>query len=208
MQRAMKHQSSPVRVGILGGTFDPPHHGHLLMAERARVQYDLHHVIFLPAGVPPHKRDEPITAREHRWAMTELACADHTGFFISRRELDREGPSYTIDTLRDFQERLGPETRLYFIMGQDSAEEVETWKQPQALREEVTLLVAPRPGKGESWQPEDLPEGMFPIDMPACDLSSTAIREAVAEGRPISHLVPAAVEAYIEKHNLYRTANT
>ena len=114
---------SPKRVGIFGGTFDPPHYAHLAMAERARQQYRLEGVIFLPAGQPPHKHGREVTAAEHRYLMTELACASNPHFFVSRLELEREGPSYTIETLREYQERFGAETRLYLIIGQDSAEE-------------------------------------------------------------------------------------
>jgi nicotinate-nucleotide adenylyltransferase len=194
----------PERVGILGGSFDPPHFGHLLVAENAREQCGLEQVLWLPAGTPPHKLDQTVTAAEHRYAMTQLACAESPSFVVARLELDRPGPSYTIETIRRLRELGSRRTRLYFIIGMDSALEFHTWREPQAILEEAQVVVAPRPGYSRDEESDHLPDGMHLLEMRSWPLSSTEIRERVAAGGSIRFLVPDDVRSYIAKYGLYQ----
>lgn len=196
------------RLGILGGTFDPIHHGHLVAAEEARHQLQLDRVLFVPAGTPPHKPRQPISPIHHRLQMVQLAIAGRPYFSVSRVDADRPGPCYTVDTLQLLRAEWGPEPAFFFIEGADSLADILTWRQPHRLLELCELAVVGRP-KVEL----DLPylEGRLPgltarihwVQMPRLEISSSDLRARVRDGRPIAYLVPLAVERYILEQGLY-----
>jgi nicotinate-nucleotide adenylyltransferase len=201
------------RVGVLGGTFDPVHYGHLVIAEEVYATLQLAEVVFVPAGQPPHKPGAEITAAEHRLAMLELAIASNPHFTISRVDLDRPGPSYTVDTLRLLRKQWGEETAIYFVIGGDSLEELLNWHDPPGVLEQLTHLVAVRrPGYNESEEYYDWLEACLPgikqrllvVNAPQFDISATDLRLRVAEGRPIKYQTPESVEQYIVQYSLYR----
>jgi nicotinate-nucleotide adenylyltransferase len=200
-----------VRLGVLGGTFDPPHVGHLLLAEEARLALGLGQVLFTPAGGPWRKAGQELSPREDRLAMVRLAVADNPHFAVSALEIEREGPSYTAETLAALRDQFGLETELFFIMGADSLADFPHWHEPQRILELARLAVAERP------EPEDvaLEEGLADdlaramrerviwLDMRRIDISSTAVRDRVRRGLSIRCWVPPAVEEYIRQHGLY-----
>ncbi len=197
------------RVGVFGGTFDPIHHGHLVAAEEVWHELKLDRVLFVPAGTPPHKRNQPVTPVHHRLAMVELAIASNPHFALSRVDVDRPGPSYTVDTVALLREELGPEAEIFFVMGMDSLAEIATWHQAQRLVELCRLAVVDRP-----WYQVDMAalEAAIPgivdrvilVHIPGLAISSTDIQQRVHSGRSIKYLVPAAVEEYIHAHGLYK----
>ncbi len=198
-----------MKLGVLGGTFDPIHMGHLLLAEQARDQLALQQVLFVPAGSPPHKPAQPVTLDHHRLAMVERAIAGHPAFAVSRVDLDRSGPSYTVDTLQLLRAEWGPAAQLYFILGADSLVELSTWHQPQRVLDQARLAVAERPGIEIDLPAleKELPGLAATIDwlsMPQVEISARDIQRYVRAGRSIRYQVPAAVETYIYKHGLYR----
>ena len=200
-------------VGLLGGTFDPIHYGHLVVAEEVRAALDLADMVFIPTGQPPHKREGTVTAAEHRFAMLELAIASNPHFSISRVELDRPGPSYTVETLRLLRQQWGGQTVFYFIIGWDSLEELTTWHDPAGILEQLAYLVAVhRPGyqkepgyrkRLENRLPE-IQQRLLTMPAPQLDISATDLRLRVAEGKPVKYQIPEAVERYIVQHGLYR----
>ncbi|HHW07683.1 MAG TPA: nicotinate-nucleotide adenylyltransferase [Clostridia bacterium] len=198
------------RIGIMGGTFDPIHYGHLVTAEAALHAYGLEEVVFVPSGKPPHKKDYHVTEAEHRYLMTILAVATNARFHVSRLEIDRTGYSYTIDTIKDFRGLYGPQTELYFITGADAILEILTWKNVQHLPELCQFIAATRPGfdlKALDRVFSELPElegRLHLLEVPALAISSSDIRQRVREGRPIKYLLPETVEHYIYKKGLYR----
>jgi len=197
------------RLGILGGTFDPIHHGHLVAAEEAHHQLRLDHVLFLPAGRPPHKPKRPISPVKHRLRMLELAIAGKPYFSISRVDVERPGPHYTVDALGLLRAEWGAEVTFYFIEGSDSLADISAWYQPQRLIELCELAVVERPGSRTHLpQLEEQLPGLTArihwVQMPFLDISSSDLRARVQAGRPISYLVPPAVEAYILEQGLYR----
>jgi nicotinate-nucleotide adenylyltransferase len=197
-----------MRIGVIGGTFDPIHTGHLIVAEEVRARFDLSQVVFVPAGRPPHKLDREITDPEHRFEMVRLAIADNEGFAVSRVDLDRGGPCYTVDTVGLLQDTWGTDVRIYFLIGADSLADLPTWYQPQRLLRLCQVVAVTRPG-----YPVDLPalEQQLPgaaaliqtLDTPTLNISSTEIRRRVRGGGSIRYLVPAVVEQYIGEHRLY-----
>jgi len=194
------------RIGVLGGTFDPIHYGHLAASEEARAKINLREVIFVVAGIPPHKLDEEITPAEHRYAMVELAIASNPHFSVSRIDLDRPGPSYTVDTIALLRQERTEE--IYFIMGMDSLMEIDTWHEPQRLIQLCHLVAVERPGFVPDLERlEETIPGITArteiIDMPEVDISSTDLQRRVREGLPIKYQVPPEVEEYIYKHRLY-----
>ncbi|TKJ28918.1 MAG: nicotinic acid mononucleotide adenylyltransferase [Chloroflexi bacterium B3_Chlor] len=200
------------RIGVIGGTFDPIHYGHLAAAEEARVKMDLERVLFVVAGVPPHKLDEEITPVEHRLAIVSLAIASNTHFEISRVDVDRPGPSYTVDTISILQKRWGQDTEICFIMGLDSLVELPTWHQPKRLIQSCRLVAVSRPGvEIEIAELEASVPGISSrveiIDMPEMDISSTELQQRVRDGLPIKYQVPEEVERYIMEHELYRRSS-
>jgi nicotinate-nucleotide adenylyltransferase len=198
------------RIGILGGTFDPIHVGHLVVAEDCWYQLGLSEVLFVPAGAPPHKRGRPVSAAADRVAMVALAIADNPHFRLSRVDVDRPGVSYTVDMVRSIQTEVGPEVQLFFIIGGDSLADLPTWRKPNLLLELCQLVAVNRPGypsfdlgRLEPLIPRAR-ERVLALDVPAVDVAATEIRRRVAEGWPITYLVPGAVRAYIEEQGLYR----
>jgi len=200
-------------VAVMGGTFDPIHVGHLAAAEEAREVLGLERVLFMPAGVPPHKPDQIITAPEHRLAMVELAIRDNPAFELSRLEIDRTGPSYTVDTvelLAAKARKAGQEPDVTVILSAESFRGLPTWSEPDRLLRQCRLAIVPRDGfptPGRAWVEEHFPgfeERVSFLDSPRLKLSATEIRERVAAGRSIRYLVPDAVIRYIEDHALYR----
>jgi len=198
-----------INLGLMGGTFDPIHLGHLVSAEEARQQFDLDYVVFVPAGIPPHKDQSKVTDPEHRYLMTTLAVMSNPAFIVSRFEVDRAEPSYTIDTVRHFAEQEAYEANIYFITGADAILEILTWKDYAALLDMCTFIAVTRPGYSlerlEEMQ-KSLPGMMNKVhllEIPALAISSTYIRERVALGKTIKYLTPEPVEQYIKKQRLY-----
>jgi nicotinate-nucleotide adenylyltransferase len=197
----------------MGGTFDPVHYGHLVVAEEVRATLNLTEMVFVPAGQPPHKPGAAITAVEHRIAMLKLAIASNPYFSLSRVDVDRAGPSYTVDTLQLLRQQWGEGTALYFVVGWDSLEELHTWHDPAGMLVQLTALVAiHRPGyqevpgyrqRLEEWLPA-IRHRLLTMPAPQLDISATDLRQRVAEGRPIKYQVPEVVEQYIAEHGLYR----
>lgn len=183
------------RVGVFGGTFDPVHVGHLAIALAALETVPLDRVLFVPARRSPLKERGPVAAPERRLAMLERATADEPRFSVSRAELDREGPSYTVDTL----EALKGEGRLFLILGADASADLGRWKDPERVRALATLVVARRPGSVGG-----LPAGAIALDTPLMDISARELRARAAEARSLRYLVPDPVCRYIEEHALYR----
>ncbi len=196
-----------MKLGVLGGTFDPLHVGHLVLAEQALEQLELERVLWVPSGDPWRKSGQPVTAAEHRVAMTQLAIADNPAFELCRLEVDRRGPSYSIETLAQLREER-PGAELAFVLGLDALEDLPNWHEPARLVELAMLAVAARGGRQLS-APEL--EALLPglgrrvvwIEMPRVDISATDLRRRAAEGRTLRYLVPATVEAYIAEHRLY-----
>ena len=196
------------RIGILGGTFNPPHVGHLVCAQEALVQLGLERVVLMPVGVPPHKEAPDDAGGEHRYEMCRLATAKDERLAVSRLEVDREGASYTVDTLRSIHESA-PGDDLTFIVGGDMAHSLPTWREPEAVLGLATLAVAERAGARRAEIEERLAdlaggERVRFFEMLRIDVSSSEIRRRVREGRPIRYLVPDEVVDYIGTHGLYR----
>lgn len=196
-----------LRLGVIGGTFDPIHWVHLRMAEEARIRFDLEKVLFIPAGQPPHKPECPASDAEHRYAMTLLATSANPAFEVSRIEIEREGPSYTVDTLLALREVYGAEAGIHFMIGADEALDLPRWHEAEKLPGLARFLVAPRPGFDLAELKQQLPARFYEaidfLPMQPIDISATDIRSRVASGRSIKYLVPDCVEAYIRKHGLY-----
>lgn len=198
-----------MRTGILGGTFDPPHIGHLLIAEESRSRLELDLVLFIPARQPPHKLNHPVTAFEHRLNMLRLALDSNPFFTLSLVEAERPGPSYTVDTLRELREKSSAGDELYFIMGSDSLVELPTWHEPQELIRLCYLAVLRRPGFEPDLKAlEEIIPGLTSrvvfIPAPPFEISSTEIHTRCEEGADIRYLVPNGVAGYIDEHGLYR----
>jgi nicotinate-nucleotide adenylyltransferase len=198
------------RLGVLGGSFDPLHIGHLLIAQEALSVLGLDHVLFVPAGDPPHKASATLTAAHHRYAMLEEALYPYPRFVAARFDLDRPGPHYTVDTLAEVS-RAYPGASLHFLMGADQLRDFASWRRPADIIAQARLAVANRPGTDLHVEEVARADGdiEFAIDAihpPPVWVSGTEIRARVAEGRPISFQVLPAVEAYIYRHRLYQEA--
>ena len=202
---------SPVRnrrVGILGGTFDPIHIGHLILAEEAWFQLQLDWVYLAPAGAPPHKQGRRLAPVEDRVCMAELATADVDYVLVSRIDADRPGPHYTADMVRLLQEQAGSDTEAYFLMGMDSLRDLPTWHQARWLVDHARLVALSRHDVELDWEALEtrLPgvrNRVIILDMPELEIASHVIQQRVRNGQPIRHMVPRTVEAYIRKHQLY-----
>lgn len=197
------------RIGLFGGTFDPIHIGHLILAEEARFQLGLDRVYLAPVGDPPHKPTQGLTPIAHRLLMVELATADMPGLGVSRLDVDRPGPHYTNDTVQLLRQQVGPATELYFLMGMDSLRDLPSWRDPHWLIQQCTLVVLTRHDIELDWSKLEaaLPgvhERVVLLDMPELEIASHALRDRIRRGAPICHQVPRLVEAYIAKHRLYR----
>ncbi len=204
----MSSGSEPGRkVGVLGGTFDPVHIGHLLLAECAREELGLERVVFMPAGRPWRKASREVSPAQHRVAMLRLAVADNDAFEVSTIEVEREGPTYTVETLAEMRRR-DPGAALYFIVGEDALADLPNWREPQRILELATVAVAARTGEGPNLrQAEAMMPGLVAkavwLRMPIIEISASGIRERVRLGLSIRYRVPATVEAYIREHGLY-----
>ncbi len=204
----------PARIGLYGGTFDPIHLGHLIVARAVRELLAMERMILIPSARPPHKAAEETTAAAHRLAMTRLAADGEPGMEVSDCEIKRSGPSYTIDTVAEFRRRLGDDVELNWIIGADTLRELATWHRVEELVDACRFVVAARPGS-ESPDLDPLREVLRDeqidrlranrVETPLIDISATEIRRRVADGRSIRWLVPESVRAYIHEHRLYRT---
>ena len=200
------------RIGILGGTFDPPHLGHLLIAETARVALDLESVMFLPAGEPWLKSGQRITPATHRLKMVQLAVADNPDFCVSDCEIRRRGATYTVDTLRELRCGFPPDTDLYFIVGSDVLDQFHRWKEPEAILELCRLAVIERPGGPEEGIAalrgnfsDALDNGaVVSVAGPRVDFSASELRRVLAAGLSTRYQIPSAVAKYIAEHDLYQ----
>jgi len=202
-----------MRIGIFGGTFDPVHYGHLLLAEACREQCQLDQVWFLPAAISPHKQHRTATDGQARVEMLELAIGGHSAFSVCRYEIDRGGVNYTVDTLSHFRQQH-PADELFFLLGADSLRDLPTWREPGRLAELCTIVAVRRPGSEvefELLRPliannriESIENHV--VEMPLIGISASDLRRRVAEGWSIRYQTPRAVEKYIETHGLYRHA--
>ena len=194
------------RLGVMGGTFDPIHYGHLVTAEEAWVQFGLDAVVFVPTGQPWMKQGREVSPAEDRYLMTVIATASNPRFRVSRVEIDRDGPTYTVDTLRTLGTEY-PDAELYFITGADAMLEILDWKDPEEVLSSAHFIAASRPGydltRFETAGPAR-DAGVSMMSIPALAISSTDVRERIHDGRPIRYLVPEGVKSYIEKAALYR----
>jgi nicotinate-nucleotide adenylyltransferase len=193
---------STVRLGVMGGTFDPIHHGHLVAASEVQVRFDLDEVAFVPSGQPWQKEGRRVSPAEHRYLMAGIATASNPRFWVSRVDIDRAGPTYTIDTLRDLREQR-PEAELFFITGADALEQILSWKDVEELFGLARFVGVTRPGYDLS-DAHLPPDAVRLVEVPAMTISSSDCRERVAAGRPVWYLVPDGVVQYIAKHRLYR----
>lgn len=194
------------RLGIMGGTFDPVHHGHLTAAAEAHHQLGLDEVVFVPTG-RPWQKPEGVSDPEDRYLMTVLATASNPAFTVSRIEIDHPGPTYTVDTLRRLRAQEPPGTGLFFIVGADAAAQLATWKDPAELFDLAELVVTSRPGADLSGLVRAVPRAagrIRTLQIPELAISSTELRTRVAAGAPIGYLTPEPVAAYIAKRGLYR----
>ncbi len=193
----------PQRVGIMGGTFDPIHHGHLVAASEVAQLFGLDEVIFVPTGAPWQKAATDVSAAEHRYLMAVIATASNPRFWVSRVDIDRPGPTYTIDTIRDIAVRRRA-AELYFITGADALAQILSWKEAEEALRMARFVGVTRPGYelSDAHLPTDT---VTLVDVPAMAISSTACRQRVRTGRPIWYLVPDGVVQYIAKHRLYRS---
>lgn len=198
-----------MKIGVLGGTFDPVHIGHLKVAEEVTASLNLDEVIFMPAGKPWLKADNLISPAEHRLEMVRLAIAGKDNFKLSTVEIDRAGPTYTVDTMAELSRQLGPERELFFILGWDNLTQLPQWHEPSRLIKLCRLVAVPR----VDFPPPDLAslEGAIPglsqrvilLDSPRIDMNASEIRQRVGQGLSIAHLAPEPVEGYIIEHGLY-----
>ena len=190
------------KLGVMGGTFDPIHYGHLLTAEEALQQFALDAVIFVPTGQPWMKEHEAVSSPEDRYLMTVIATANNPRFRVSRMEVDRDGPTYTVDTLRALKDEHGPDTDLFFITGADAILEIVGWKDQEELFALAHFIAATRPGYDiAAFDPHP---AITVMKIPALAISSTDIRARVRDGRPIRYLVTEGVHSYVQKAALYR----
>ncbi len=194
---------SHMRIGVFGGSFDPPHNGHIGIATHAARQLGLDRTILVPSAVPPHKLDRDLSSPEDRLAMCELAVADVPGLSVSDVELRREGVSYTVDTLLELR-GMFPGSELFMLIGMDNYHEFHLWRDPERILELATVIVMDRPGYRTRGIEPNAGSRIRRVEVPQIDVSSTQIRRLVSIGEPISGLVPRAVEEYIDAHRLYR----
>lgn len=188
----------------MGGTFDPIHHGHLVAASEAQAFFGLDEVVFVPTGEPWQKSDREVSLAEHRYLMTVIATAANPRFTVSRVDIDRDGPTYTIDTLRDLRQQY-PDAELYFITGADALADIFTWRAPEDLFELASFVGCTRPGytMDEATLAGIPADRVTLIEIPALSISSTDCRERTRGGEPVWYLVPEGVVQYIGKHDLY-----
>ena len=190
------------RLGVMGGTFDPIHHGHLVAASEVASAFNLDGVLFVPTGEPWQK--SKVTDGEHRYLMSVIATASNPRFKVSRVDIDRDGPTYTVDTLRDIR-AMHPDAELFFITGADAIKQILEWKDVDQVWPLAHFVAVTRPGHKLELPPA--PSGAISVlEIPALAISSTDVRARVAEGKPVWYLVPDGVVQYIGKHNLYQVS--
>lgn len=191
----------PRRLGIMGGTFDPIHHGHLVAASEVAAEFQLDEVIFVPTGQPWQKAGRSVTEAEHRYLLTVIATASNPRFTVSRVDIDRSGPTYTIDTLRDIHQ-MYPDDELFFITGADAMAQIMSWKRVEELWNLAHFVSVSRPG----YLTDDFgrSDQISLMEIPAMAISSTDLRERASNGKPVWYLVPDGVVQYITKHRLYQ----
>ncbi len=198
-----------MNIGVIGGTFDPIHNGHIIVAEEARTRMNLAETLFVPAGLPWLKTASPILPAKHRAKMVRLAIADKPYFKLSAVDIERAGPSYTVETIADLQGQIGAEDELFLILGWDSLAELPQWQEPSRLITMCRLVVVPRPGyprpklKSLEASIPGISQQAMLLDGPEIDISASNIRERVAKGLSVRHLVPEPVNRYIKEHKLY-----
>ena len=197
-----------IRLGVLGGTFDPVHIGHLALAEQALEQLELERVLWVPSGDPWRKADRAVTLAEHRAAMVRLAIEGHTSYELSLMEIERSGPSYSVETLAELR-RVEPGRELFLLLGLDALEDLPNWREPARLIELATLAVAARGDKQPAAEELDrlvpgLGGRVVWLEMPHRDVSATELRRLAAAGADLRDRTPASVEAYIREQRLYR----
>ncbi len=197
--RSTKSSTAPRRIGVMGGTFDPIHHGHLVAASEVAASFSLDEVIFVPTGEPWQKTK--VSDSEHRYLMTVIATASNPRFTVSRVDIDRKGPTYTVDTLRDLR-KLFPDDELFFISGADAVKQIVSWKDADKLWELAHFIGVSRPGHELSLSGLS-DEHVSLLEVPALAISSTDCRSRVSTGHPVWYLVPDGVVQYIAKHRLY-----
>lgn len=195
---------SAERIGIMGGTFDPIHHGHLVAASEVADKFDLNKVIFVPTGEPWQKANKKVSPAEHRYLMTVIATASNPRFHVSRVDIDRGGPTYTVDTLSDLR-AAHPNAELFFITGADALASILSWRDWEFMFDHATFVGVTRPGYEltEKMLPPEKQERVELIDVPAMAISSTDVRRRAHEARPVWYLVPDGVVQYINKNRLY-----
>jgi nicotinate-nucleotide adenylyltransferase len=202
----MNAGNAGLRIGVMGGTFDPIHHGHLVAASEVGHFFSLDEVIFVPTGQPWQKEGRQVSPSEDRYLMTVIATASNPRFSVSRVDIDRPGPTYTIDTLRDLRAMRGPDAEFFFITGADALEQMMTWQDADELFKLAHFVGCTRPGHRLSGA--GLPDDRVSlIEIPALAISSTTCRQRVAAGEPIWYLVPDGIVQYISKRTLYRKAD-
>jgi len=190
------------RIGVMGGTFDPIHHGHLVAASEAAADLGLDEVVFVPTGRPAFKQHPDVSPAEHRYLMTVIATASNPRFTVSRVDIDRAGLTYTVDTLRDLKLQR-PDADLFFITGADAVQQILTWKDADSLWEMAHFVAVTRPG--HTMSVDGFPEGSVSmLEVSALAISSTDCRDRARAGEPVWYLVPDGVVQYIAKHQLYR----
>ncbi|HEX7364363.1 MAG TPA: nicotinate-nucleotide adenylyltransferase [Dehalococcoidia bacterium] len=198
-----------MNIGVLGGTFDPVHSGHLVIAEEARLRFDLNKVLFVPAGQPWLKTNREITLAVHRVEMVKLAIAGNASFELLPIEIDRPGPSYSVDTVAALQQKLGPGAKIFFLIGWDSLAELPEWHDPARLIQLCKLVAVTRPGlsrpdlKSLETSVPGITQSVVWLDIPPINISSSDIRDRVVQGLSIHDLMPDNVESYIAENKLY-----
>ncbi len=202
--------SDSLKIGIMGGTFDPIHYGHLVTAEAARVEFGLDKVVFVPSGLPPHKKSRNLAGKGHRYKMTLLATKSNKYFSVSSEEIDRQGYSYTIDTIKSFDEKYRRKAKFFFITGADAISEILTWKDVDSLFKICEFVAATRPGFNQNdlfsdieYLREKYNSKIHFIEVPSLAISSSDIRKRVENGLSIKYLLPESVEEYIYENRLY-----
>lgn len=188
-----------MKIGILGGTFNPVHTGHLILAEEARDKLKLDKIIFMPVNIPPHKDSSELITTEHRYEMCVLAVKSNAAFEVSNLEIEREGKSYSVETLKELRRQYGKDAQLFFLTGSDSLKELFSWKDVDDIFKLSQFVVAERPG----YPIEKLPNEVKVVLITPIEVSSSLVRKRVKEGRSIRYLVPDEVREYIVEHNLY-----
>lgn len=203
-----------MRLGIFGGTFDPVHFGHLLLAETCRQELELTEVRLVPAGQPPHKSGSGITDGHIRADMLQLAISGYPEYSVDRREIRRAGASYTVDTLTEYRTEF-PQARLYFLLGADSLRDIPGWRDPERISELATIVAVNRPGlpvptpiQVREWVGDGLADRIQTLTMPGTDLSATDLRQRVRDGKSLRFMTPRAVEVFIQEHRIYEPGQT